>query len=447
MRLPLLVGVMFACALAASCDRDNSGRKDGGDGGSGDMFHQCVGLECQVNKNCAGGVRTTITGKVFAPNGTLPLYNATVFVPNTPLEPFTSGVTCDRCDGKVSGSPIATALTDATGSFALLDVPSGKDIPLVIQMGRWRRQVTLPTVEDCVTSALTDVTLQRLPKNQSEGDIPQMAIATGSADPFECLLLKIGIDPAEFSLPAQNGRVHYYRENGIDLQAGMAPAGSTLWTTGNTLARYDIVMLPCEGGANAKPAPGLSNLINYLDAGGRVFVTHYSYVWLTYAMSPFNVVGAWMPDQAYPSDGTIGTIDTSFPKGMAFSQWLQNVDASGAMGQISLDDPRHDIDSANPMYAQQWVTSQVGGSATPNALMHMTFNTPLSPGVDPDGKPLYCGRVVYSDFHVSASAADPAMKFPASCKNQPLSRQEKALAFMLFDLSSCVQADTETPIP
>lgn len=446
--------LILTVALAlVSCDRDNGGRKDGGngDGGEGDGFHQCVGLECQVNHNCAGGVRTTITGKVFAPNGTLPLYNATVFVPNAPLEQFTSGVSCDRCDGKVSGNPIATALTDSTGSFTLLDVPSGADIPLVIQMGRWRRQVTLPKVDECVTTALTSVTQQRLPKNKSEGDIPQMAIATGQADPFECLLLKIGVDAAEFTLPTQSGRIHYYKENGIDLQAGGAPAGSTLWTAGNTLAKYDIVMLPCEGGPNGKPSGGLSNLINYLDAGGRVFTTHYSYVWLTYAMSPFNVVGAWNPDQMiggqYPPNGTVGTIDTSFPKGMAFSEWLQNVDTAGTKGQISIVDPRKDIDSAAPMYAQQWMTASVPGFTPPNSLLHMTFNTPLSPGVDPDGKPLYCGRVVYSDFHVSAAAADGTKKFPASCKTADLTRQEKALAFMLFDLSSCVQKDTEPPIP
>ena len=51
----------------------------------------------------------------------------------------------------------------------------------------------------------------------------------------------------------------------------------------------------------------------------------------------------------------------------------------------------------------------------------------------------------------SAGALEPGQTtYPTQCKIPPvqdLSAQEKALAFMLFDLSSCVQKDTEPPIP
>ncbi len=63
------------------------------------------------------------------------------------------------------------------------------------------------------------------------------------------------------------------------------------------------------------------------------------------------------------------------------------------------------------------------------------------------GVPAYCGRVVFSDFHVTAGAVQPMNKtFPGACKSDPMTDQEKALAFMLFDLSSCVQQDTTPPI-
>ena len=67
-------------------------------------------------------------------------------VPNAALSPIPSGATCDQCGAEASGQPIATALTDANGHFVMENVPTGTNIPLVIQVGKWRRQVTIPSV-------------------------------------------------------------------------------------------------------------------------------------------------------------------------------------------------------------------------------------------------------------------------------------------------------------
>jgi hypothetical protein len=70
-------------------------------------------------------------------------------------------VSCDRCGAPVSGSPIATALTDESGHFVLRNVPVGVNIPLVVQVGKWRRQVSLPTVAPCVDTAISrDLTIE-----------------------------------------------------------------------------------------------------------------------------------------------------------------------------------------------------------------------------------------------------------------------------------------------
>src|SRR5262249_2460515 len=63
-------------------------------------------------------------------------------------------------------------------------------------------------------------------------------------------------------------------------------------------------------------------------------------------------------------------------------------------------------------------------STTDDMKMHFTFNTPV--GVPAASQ---CGRVVYSDFHVSASALSGLSNFPGSCNTGTLSNQEKALEF------------------
>src|SRR5262245_55850699 len=249
-----LSGLSLA-VLVVGCTpgRHGTGSKDMRDpNDTGLGFPGCVGLQCQQASNCAASSPTVLTGKVHSPKADLPLYNALVYVPNAPLEPFANGVSCEKCGGAgISGSPVVKTLTDSTGSFTLANVPVGADIPLVIQIGRWRRQVVVPHVERCTTTPLTSVDLTRLPRNKLEGDIPHIAIATGGADPFECLLRKIGIDDAEITRPSDAGRVHFYHENGYNLNPPTQEA-VTLYSNLSNLMTYDVVMLPCEGFEDVK---------------------------------------------------------------------------------------------------------------------------------------------------------------------------------------------------
>src|SRR5262249_46927253 len=161
----------------------------------------------------------------------------------------------------------------------LRNVPSGANIPLVIQLGRWRRQITIPNVASCTNTVLTpDQT--RLPRNHTEGDIPSIAISTGSIDSLESRLRKIGLDGAEVTNGGGTGRVQLYVGNGGNSSTGNAPPASMLVGNATALSSYDMVIFDCQGSQYDQQPADQQRMIAYANAGGRIFATHFSYVWL-----------------------------------------------------------------------------------------------------------------------------------------------------------------------
>ena len=168
----LLLGLSVGCS-GSSDDSGNAGGPDGG-----------TGFDIDGGTSCPVGTATVVTGTVVSPakSSPDPIYNAVVYVPVGDVEPFKKGVTCARC-GTVEGVTKfkVAALTGPDGKFRLEGVPAGKDIPLVVQVGRWRRVVKIPEVKACQEQSVAQE-LTRLPRNHSEGEIPRTAIVSGRAD-------------------------------------------------------------------------------------------------------------------------------------------------------------------------------------------------------------------------------------------------------------------------
>ncbi len=459
----------------------------------------CTGL-CLSQTTCpTPGVTTAITGTVYAPNGTDPLYNALVYIPNNSsdpgLGPFADGAMCLPCTADVAGSPLVSTTSASDGTFELDNIPAGVSFPLVIQLGRWRRQVTVSAINACTnvnistnppgpasacsaaTAASATATtgcLTSLPTNHTQGDIPFTAIVTGNVDALECVFLKMGLAQSEFgnpqttfgttagSTPPNLPRIQLYKGDthpGATI-SGATPSETALWGGATPpINIYDMVVLSCQGSPVA--ANTAESMIDFANIGGRVFATHYNYTWLNTNpagyTNPFTASANWVgEDDNFASDPGTGIINTGFTEGQALSQWLQFIGASTAYGQIGVNTLRGNFSGIVPP-SQLWI--HVNDATMGNWPLHYSFYTPYVANAAAG----QCGRVVYEDYHVE-NAVTGGLTFPNECNtskgtacagqcteqcaydgyttNSCMTPQEKLLEFEMFDLASCINSVT-----
>ena len=217
-----------------------------------------------------------------------------------------------------------------------------------------------------------------------------------------------------------------------------APA-TTLWNTSANLKAYDIVLLSCEGTENPtnKTVAARQAMQDYANVGGRVFASHWHNYWLEFGPAPWPTVGTWNHQMDPPNPFT-ADIDQTFPKGMAMAEWLVNVGSAAPLGKLIITEGKHTLDANNAAVSQRWVYSTM-----PVSTQYLSFNTPMSVPEE-----MQCGRVVFSDIHVSSGdTSTRTTAFPDGCTTSGFTDQEKALVFMLFDLSSCIVGDKKPPVP
>jgi hypothetical protein len=512
--LPFMFGVaaaVYACSSSnthsgfapdASTDSPSGSSSGGlvGDGGSGP---RCAGLQCAA-KVCDAGTETTLTGTVYDPAGNLPLYNVYVYIPNSAPAPIQPGSpTCTACQAPASGTPVIGASTDATGRFTLtkgssdFGVPTGDNggmgFTLVLQVGKWRKQIHLPSIAACATTNL-DATLNagmgtarqlRLPAKSSEGDMPLIAFTSG-CDPAECFLRNIGIDDSEFVPPgsapppypqtmAGAGHVHFYTSNNYGAQtmtsvpASSVTGGNTptdtynWWNDASKVAAYDIVFNACECSPFDRGPTAYAAIDAYLQGGGRLFATHYFGNWFIpqTGTADLQSVASWASTQLPGNQPQVewnaanltfpenDAIDQTFPKGQAYATWLQTVGATTTLGSIGLTDTRDDVVAPAPAGCasnQSCLSTQWIYNPGDNHPRYLSLNAPVG---QPSAQ--QCGRAMFSDVHLSGQSNNAT--FPAECSNPNIDLpaghavNEQALEFLFFDLASCVQNDNLPPPP
>ncbi|HEY1536449.1 MAG TPA: hypothetical protein VGF76_20655 [Polyangiaceae bacterium] len=455
-------------------------------GSSGSQQVTCTAGHC----TCSGSNTTTIEGYVYDPAGKNPLYNVSVYVPDpsSPLPNLDTVPLACGCSQLYPAKVLATGSpTDATGHFEIPCAPSGT-VSLVVQTGKWRRQYDGIAVT--ANQPNTAPKLQ-LPASSAEGSLPNIAISTGGADSLECLPLRFGVASSEYVLgDATGGHIHIYTGyHGATMTQGSVDSYQTLWDQQAHLNEHDVVLLSCEGHETTGGAPGVpmnpmfqSYLMAYANAGGRVFASHYHYAWFN--TGPFgtgaNTLATWTTGSQTIDDSRsfAADIDTTlaggaaFPEGSALGQWLSLVGALTA-NQLPIWFARNNVQALTQPPSTEWIHLAADVRQAPSATQYFSVDTPIG-----SGSAAVCGRIVYSDLHVSGGpgtnapgvAPDyPTMPtqggrrgfggrgggggelqggiVPSQCAAHALTPQEEALEFMLFDLSSCLVPIGQTTSP
>jgi hypothetical protein len=219
-----------------------------------------------------------------------------------------------------------------------------------------------------------------------------------------------------------------------------------------------------------KSAAAHQNLHNYLNKGGRVFASHWANIWISGAVAlpppstepSLATLASFENDQStltYQNDNPAApdtvNIDQNFAKAAGLSSWMQTVGGSTQAGKFPVKYSRVTLDSRDMNRTHSWVNIDTPKFSPPlakPASQYFSFNTPLAV---PDAQ--QCGQMVFTDIHVSGAitsctfngnvlqscppgldVSDTSRPFPTGCQSTGLSPQEKALIYMLFDLTNCL---------
>jgi hypothetical protein len=451
----------------------------------------------------------------------IPVPNAVVYIPadpNVALPAIFQGVqagnaaSCGRCEDEelvVDGQTVlAAAVTDYRGQFTLEGrIPVGAAFNLVVKAGKWRRVVQVPAgvAQSCASASLADQ-YTRLARNSTDGrsgtQLPRIAISTGDVDEMECVFRNIGIAESEFTVPSGTGRIHMYRSNGARMptlectgqyncgflgcfltpgtrcsnnnnygctsnqggcswqRANGSVPDSDLYSNQARLNSYDVVVWDCEGSEQQHDTHD-PKIEAYVNAGGRMFASHFSYAWIE-GNGSLDQSADWETEGSESSgvgfislpSGPTQRARANPTKSLVFRNWLDwqgaltgttaNTLNNPATPRFNITDPRDRAGANVGASTDEWVYRDADDRDNREALrvQQLSFNTPYGANASN-----ICGRVAYSGFHVAEADNDGDNDyFPDVCSNGELSAQEKVLVFMLFDLAACV-SEGEPPQP
>jgi hypothetical protein len=329
----------------------------------------------------------------------------------------------------------------------------------------------LPPIQPCVDNAVGNQIngveqLTRLPKMQSEGSMPHIAVTTGSCETFGCMIPKLGIDPSEYqagptnsSTPPKKAFSFYAGNNGNAAAPPGAPAAATLWNDVKMLKMFDLSMFSCECSEPADAnTTSYGAVRSYLEAGGRIFTTDFMYVWYKFSSDTNLNSSPWAWPGGAPLGGNPVNVDTTFEKGKELGEWMYYVSSLNAYKNNFHQPVTKDVfdvynsggyvfnnvTAINTKYGLEWSHSGPDNTNWNSPPQHPRIVTMNMPSAKPPEQ--QCGKGVHLDFHISQPNNPDIVDstFPNGCK-APLREPELVTSFFFFDIASCIQNDTVPP--
>lgn len=447
---------ILALALAVGCGaiKDPDGNNGEGDGGAN--IDASTG-----NADAPTGASASIRGTVWAPGQApgqvptgheIPIFNAFVTLTYMPLDPIPQETFCERC---VEPSGIYT-FTDHRGQFTLASVPPGI-YWLTIQKAQFRLQRQIALAANQILDLSSDATTLPSQHDPVNGQwIPRIAIAVGNRDHLEDILGKMHLggvdDSGDFIDSSASGVMDVYT-NGTSFGGVQAGTLTDLVGDLNKMLQYHIIFIPCSVSNHTDALDNQENLRNirdFVDAGGKLYVTDWSGEWqdnvfpaqITLGGGVDTPASAYDPDTDSWNTGQFGNADGKpYDSNNAevvdndLYQWLsiqrgptvEDDDATesftpgeftveGNWNVISALDMVYmgDDDDGNAVYdvPKEYVIGGMGTS-TPQEPLTVTY------------QPTGCGRVLYSTYHTTDNT------------HNGLVPQERVLLYLIMEIGVC----------
>ncbi len=417
----VIVGLLGCDTQGDSAEFGNDPNGPGGDGSDGGDI-SIGGGGCNGTDTPPPPAKGYVTGVVRAPEGTIPISGALVYLTPTAPPAIPDGVYCDACEELTSQTP--HTLSAANGTFDLRTHLTG-ELFLVVQKGQFRRVRKMTINEGSQVVAAADTTLPARMNKANGDDVPRMALVEGQWDHIEISLAKLGL--ADITDGVFGAEVDTANAAFDFIGAG---ARNGLLSNWDQIKNYHVVFIPCSGSSGTTcndSLPGNAQvhdtLRRFVRAGGKLYATDYSYEFvrqpwqgLVNYNSANGSIGSGCLNFGYDAPATVND--------QGLRDWLdaQNVPAFEVEANYTLIDALNsgsvlDLDG-NPINItpKNWVSGLYEGSDHPATVSFQD----------------QCGRVMFSTYHTEGGAGEST-----------LLAQELALLYVLLEVGVCV---TE-PVP